>query len=94
MQPNNSLNNHLRSINIEEFSCLEAESINLSSNAFKTFPKELSKFSNLKTIDLSNNPIKSLGGKYNFYGFYARIMGPSISRLRSHWSGLAWELTN
>jgi len=51
----------LTSINIEEFSCLEAESINLSSNAFKTFPKELSKFSNLKTIDLSNNPIKSLG---------------------------------
>ena len=60
-------NNHLRSINIEEFSCLDAESINLSSNAFKTFPKELSKFSNLKTIDLSNNPIKSLGGKNNFY---------------------------
>lgn len=46
---------------------MEAESINLSSNAFKTFPKELSKFSNLKTIDLSNNPIKSLGGKYTDY---------------------------
>ena len=56
-------NNHLREINLKEFSCLDAESVNFSSNAFKTFPKELSKFSNLKTIDLSNNPIKSLGGE-------------------------------
>ena len=83
-------NKHLREINVDEFSCLGAESVDLSSNAFKTFPKELSKFSNLKAIDLSNNPIKSLGGEFTVNcspeaerEYLIRIL--KFLRIRSQW---------
>ena len=57
---------NFRSLHGMEFPA-EMEELDLSGNALKSVPSQLSKFQNLRSINLSQNPIQSLG-EFTFDG--------------------------